>query len=32
VDLKPNDDIVMIWRDSVSVDFPNGGYICLGII
>ena len=21
----PNDDIVIIWRDSLSVDFPNGG-------
>ena len=21
----PNDDIVTIWRDSLSVDFPNGG-------
>ena len=21
----PNDDIVTIWRDPLSVDFPNGG-------
>ena len=21
----PNDDIVTIWHDSLSVDFPNGG-------
>ena len=21
----PNDDIVTIWRDSLSIDFPNGG-------
>ena len=21
----PNDDIVIIWRDSLLIDFPNGG-------
>jgi hypothetical protein len=25
----PNDDIVTIWLDSLSVDFPNGGSPCI---